>query len=123
MCSEYPSHNQHPINHHKLATIDPDTSRRLPRIFLNCILGVAAAHMAAKKQGHCRISRLALETKVSVFEGMSNAFQHAQHQRADVLYACITLMFIMEVRMSYVRLKSTHQMLLARSPALTLRQL
>jgi hypothetical protein len=81
--------------------MSPDAVRGLPRIFLNCILGVAAVYMAVRNPGNCRIERLALETKVSVFEGMSNAFQHAQHHRADVLYACITLMFIMEVRMFF----------------------
>jgi hypothetical protein len=121
MRSDYPSRNQHPINHRRLATISPDASRRLPRIFLNCILGVTALHMAARNPGSFRISQLALKTKVCVFEGMSNAFQQAQHQRADVLYACITLMFVMEVRMSHVRLESAPQILLARSPPLTLR--
>jgi NADH:ubiquinone oxidoreductase subunit 3 (subunit A) len=100
ICSNYPTRNQHPVTHRRLATVTPDAVRELPRIFLNCILGVAAAHMAVRTPGNRSASQLALETKVSVFECMSVAFQQAHQQRADVLYACILLMFNMEVRMS-----------------------
>jgi hypothetical protein len=100
ICSNYPTRNQHPVTHRRLATVTPDAVRELPRIFLNCILGVAAAHMAVRTPGNRSASQLALETKVSVFECMSISFQQAHQQRADVLYACILLMFNMEVRMS-----------------------
>jgi hypothetical protein len=97
ICSTYPERNQHPVTHRRLATVTPDAVRELPRIFLNCILGVAAVHMAVRDPGNRSASQLALETKVGVFECMSIAFQQAHDQRADVLYACILLMFNMEV--------------------------
>jgi hypothetical protein len=99
LCSEFPKYNQHPITHRKLATISPDAARKLPRIFLNCILGVSAVHMAVRNPGNGATSQLALETKVGVFEVMNIAFQQPYHHRADVLYGCILLMFVMEVRM------------------------
>jgi hypothetical protein len=97
ICSTYPERNHHPVTHRRLNIVTPDAVRELPRIFLNCILGVAAVHMAVRDPGNRSASQLALETKVSVFECMSIAFQQAHHQRADVLYACILLMFNMEV--------------------------
>jgi hypothetical protein len=102
LCSEFPRYNQHPVTHRKLATISPDAARELPRIFLNCILGVSAVNMAVRNPGNGATSQLALETKVGVFEVMNIAFKQPYHHRADVLYGCILLMFVMEVRMQQI---------------------
>jgi hypothetical protein len=88
----------HPIILTQLAEISPRAARELPRDLLNCILGTTAVHLAVRNPDDPAIVRLALEVKVGLFEGINNAFQQPQHQRADVLFVCITLMFAMDVR-------------------------
>jgi hypothetical protein len=58
--------------------------------------------MAVRNPGNGATSQLALETKVGVFEVMNIAFKQPYHHRADVLYGCILLMFVMEVRMQQI---------------------
>lgn len=72
-------------------------AQSLPRDFLNCILGVAAVHLAVRNPGNRPIQNLALEAKVGLFEGINAAFQQPQRQRADVLLACTTAMLAMDV--------------------------
>jgi N-acetyl-gamma-glutamylphosphate reductase len=88
---------RHPIVVRKMAEITPQTAQLLPRDFLNAILSVAAVHMAVRNPANRSIGRLALEIKNRFFEGINNAVQQPQHQRADVLIVCITLLFAMEV--------------------------
>jgi hypothetical protein len=75
----------------------PRAAQELPRDILNCILGTAAVHMAVRNPGNQAIGQLALEMKVSLFEGINNAFQNSQHRRADILFVCTTLMYAMDV--------------------------
>lgn len=97
ICAEIPGSKDLPITLHKVAAISPDIAQSLPRDFLNCILGTAAVHMAARNPGNRSIERMALEAKVCLFESISAAFQQPEHQRADVLFACTTLMFAMDI--------------------------
>jgi hypothetical protein len=81
-----------------MAPITPRVAQTLPRNLLNCLLGNAAVHMALRHPGNPSVERLVLEAKVSLFEGISSAFQQPHQQRADVLFTCTTLMFAMDVR-------------------------
>jgi hypothetical protein len=94
---EQPQSYHLPISLQRIAPISPEMARQLPRDISNCILGVAAVHMAWQNPGNRSIERLALETKVRVFQSINGLFEHPEHQRADVLYTCITLMFAMDV--------------------------
>jgi hypothetical protein len=76
----------------------------LPREILNCILGVAAVHMAARNPANRAMERIALETKVSLFQGINRLFQESQHQRVDVLFCCMSLMFAMDVSSMLLKL-------------------
>jgi hypothetical protein len=64
--------------------------------------------MAVRNPSNQAIGRLALEMKVSLFEGVNNAFQNPQSRRADVLFVCTTLMYAMDVcshlDVSYIKL-------------------
>ncbi|KAF2826500.1 hypothetical protein CC86DRAFT_406762 [Ophiobolus disseminans] len=99
---------QVPVTIRKIALISPQVAKALPRDFLNCVLGTAAVHMAERNPGNRQIQNLALEAKVFLFEGINAAFQQPQRQRADVLFACTTLMFAMDIIEHGVGRWSTH---------------
>jgi hypothetical protein len=107
ICAEQPASELHLIAFHKMASISPYATQGLPREFLNCILGISAVHYAVRNPNNHMVRRLALEMKVSLFEGINNAFQQPQRQRADVLFACTTLMFAMDVRIHTMRVSNT----------------
>lgn len=106
MCAEHVTANRHPNSFNKLTAITPQVARELPRVFLNGILSTAAVHMLVRNRDNRSIARLVLEMKSQLFEGINKAFKEPQHQRADVLFACITVMFAMEVSFHV----STYQM-------------
>ncbi|CAO2648291.1 Nn.00g075580.m01.CDS01 [Neocucurbitaria sp. VM-36] len=80
----------------QIARLSPEAVQNLPRDVLNCILGTAAVHMAVRHPGNRPMQRLALETKVTLFQGINRLFQHPQSQRADLLLCYIALMFAMD---------------------------
>jgi hypothetical protein len=98
MCADTVGVRQHPIVVPALATITPQVAQSLPRDILNAILSIAAVHMSVRNPGNRSIGRLTLEMKSRFFEGMNNAVQQPQQQRADVLFICIALLSAMEVR-------------------------
>jgi hypothetical protein len=108
LCAEHSGREGHLIILPSLATISPRAAQELPRDVLNCILGTAAVHMAVRNPGNQAIARLALETKVNLFEGINSTFREAQNQRADVLFVCTMLMYAMDVCshvvVSYIKL-------------------
>ena len=69
----------------------------LPREILNCILGIAAVHMAACDPGNRALERTALEAKVAMFERITHLFYEPQYQRVDLLLCCMSLVFAMDV--------------------------
>lgn len=83
-----------------LAPLTPEAVQKLPRDLLNCILGIAAVHLAARHPGNRQIERVALETKVGLFQGINRLFQGPKDQGADLLFCCIALMFAMDVSMT-----------------------
>lgn len=89
--------NSSPIQTQKLAQISPEVAKGLPRDIMNCLLGIAVVHMAVRSPSDRQIERLALETKVNIFQSVHDLFQHPQKQRADVLLTCINLLFAMDV--------------------------
>jgi hypothetical protein len=97
MCAGHGGSEQCRITGRRLAPLSSENVKRLPRDILNAILGNAAMHMVARNPGNSSIERLALETKVALFQSMSRLFQHPLDQRPDVLFCCITLLFAMDV--------------------------
>jgi hypothetical protein len=97
MCVEHVKPSRHPNLFPHLTAITPQATRELPRVFLNGILSTAAVHMLVRNRNNRSIVRLVLEMKSKLFEGINKAFKEPQHHRADVLFACITVMFAMEV--------------------------
>lgn len=97
MCAEHAKPARHPILLPRAAPITPQAARELPRVFLNGLLSTAAVHMLVRNRDNRSIARLVLEMKSKLFEGITRAFKEPQNQRADVLFACISAMFCMEV--------------------------
>ncbi|KAH7073583.1 hypothetical protein BKA63DRAFT_36278 [Paraphoma chrysanthemicola] len=97
MCAVTPRSRNSLITIPKIAAITPRVAQNLPRNLLNCILGNAAVHMALRHPGNSSVEQLTLEAKVSLFEGISSAFQQPHQQRADILFTCTTLMFAMDI--------------------------
>lgn len=104
MCAKHVEAAEHPLASDRLARLTPQIARSLPKDFLNCIIGISAIHMSIRHPGNSAVTRLALEMKNELFEGINNAFLQPHMQRADVLFICIALMFAMEVCIHYLRL-------------------
>jgi len=108
ICTGHSDSGQIPITLRRIAPLSPDIVQTLPPDFLNCVLGISAVHMAGRNSGNRQIQNLALEAKVKLFEGINSAFQQPQRQRADVLFACTTLMFAMDVGESHILAEALH---------------
>ncbi|KAF2688724.1 hypothetical protein K458DRAFT_151697 [Lentithecium fluviatile CBS 122367] len=87
------------INQH-IAPLSHETAQRLPRSIVNCILGIAAVHMASRNPGNRALERLALETKVNVFQSHNRLLQMPQDQiehQPDVVICSGILIFAMDL--------------------------
>jgi hypothetical protein len=83
-----------------IAPLSPEMAEKLPRIIVNSILGIAAVHMAARNPGNRALERLALETKVNVFQNHNRLLQMSKNQaehRPDVVICSGILIFAMDV--------------------------
>lgn len=74
MCADFPDSQASLITLPHVAVITPQVAQSLPRNFLNCVLGTAAVHMAARSPGNRSVERFALEIKVRLFESINTAF-------------------------------------------------
>lgn len=86
-----------PVDRH-IAQISHEVAQRLPRTIVDCILGIAAVHMASRNPGNKMLERLALETKVKVFQSHNRLLQTPHLQVSpDVVIATGILIFAMDV--------------------------
>ncbi|KAF1829054.1 hypothetical protein BDW02DRAFT_185015 [Decorospora gaudefroyi] len=81
----------------KIAPLTSESLRSLPSEIVSCILGISAVHMATRDPGNRATERIALETKVNLFERIKSLFQEPQNQRVDVLLCCMSLIFAMDL--------------------------
>lgn len=102
MCARHAEAPEHPLASDRLAQLTPQIARALPKDFLNCIVGISAIHMSIRHPDNSAVTRLALEMKNELFEGINTAFLQPQAQQADVLFICIALMFAMEVCIQFL---------------------
>lgn len=83
-----------------IAKLSQDMVQRLPRSIVNCILGIAAVHMASRNPGNRTLEHLALETKVNVFQSHNRLLQMPQQRfdhQPDVVICSGILIFAMDV--------------------------
>lgn len=103
MCSEHITRDENNFIDRKCAPLSLETARKLPKSVVDCILGIAAVHQASRNPGNLSLERLALETKVNVFQNHNRLLQMPQQrleQRPDVVICCGILIFAMDVRNS-----------------------
>lgn len=101
ICSEMITMGESNFIDRRIAPLTQETAQRLPRSIVNCILGIAAVHMASRNPGHRALERLALETKVNVFQSHNYLLQTPQSQldqQPDVIICSGILIFAMDVR-------------------------
>ena len=87
----------HLINR-SVACLSFDVMQRLPKELLDCILALAAVHMASHNPGNRQLETLALEAKVDVFQGFNRILHNPGLQSPDVVVSCAILVFAMHVR-------------------------
>lgn len=100
ICAERITVEQTKFIDRRLAPLSHETAQRLPRTIVNCILGIAAVHMASRNPGNRALERLALETKVNVFQSHNSLLQASHHQadqQPDVVICSGILIFAMDV--------------------------
>jgi hypothetical protein len=80
--------------------ISAQVAQKLPKTIINCILGISAVHMASRHPEDRDMERLALETKVNVFQSYNRLMQISQEQdcvQPDVVICSGILIFAMDV--------------------------
>jgi hypothetical protein len=84
----------------RIIPMSHELAQKLPKSIIDCILGIAAVHMAVRNPGNAALERLALETKVNVLQN-HNRRLHMPHdqaeQRPDVLISSGLLIYAMDV--------------------------
>lgn len=98
MCAETVTFEQTNFIQREISQLSPEHMQKLPRVLVNCILGVAAVHRASRQPGNRPVERLALEAKVKVFQCFNQLLQSSHNQQPDVIVATSTLVFAMDVR-------------------------
>lgn len=88
------------IQPQRISRLLPQMAQQMPREIVHCVLSIAAVQLAARNPGNGHYERLALETKVTMFQGINQLFQNPRSQRPDVLYTCILLMFAIDVSLA-----------------------
>lgn len=84
----------------EIPQITPKHAQLLPKSIFNALLGIAAVHMASRNPSNAALERLALETKVNIFQSHNRLLSMAQNQldhRPDVVISCGILIFAMDV--------------------------
>ncbi|KAF2729876.1 hypothetical protein EJ04DRAFT_58091 [Polyplosphaeria fusca] len=97
MCAEHVTFEESKFITRSIAPLTMDVIEKLPRDIVNCILGIAAVHMASRHPGNRPLERLALETKASVFHSFNNRLQSPHNQHPDVIVCCGILIFAMDL--------------------------
>jgi len=100
ICREKVTREETKFIDRSIATITQENAQKLPKSIVNCILGVTAVHMASRQPGNRALERLALETKVNVFQSHNQLLRLPQtkiDQRPDVVICCSILIFAMDV--------------------------
>ncbi|KAJ4289820.1 hypothetical protein N0V90_011151 [Kalmusia sp. IMI 367209] len=100
ICSERVSRKETKFIERSIAPLNQEYARQLPRSIVNCLLGISAVHMASRNPGNTSFERLALETKVNVFQSHNQLLRMPQSQldqRPDVVISCGILIFAMDL--------------------------
>ncbi|KAF2002571.1 hypothetical protein P154DRAFT_618624 [Amniculicola lignicola CBS 123094] len=97
ICRERVTFEQTKFISRSIATLTPEAIQRLPKDLLNCILGVAAVHMASRQPENKALERMALETKGKIFQCFNYLLQNPAEQQPDVIICCGLLIFAMDV--------------------------
>ncbi|KAF2471193.1 uncharacterized protein BDR25DRAFT_313817 [Lindgomyces ingoldianus] len=97
MCSETVTFEQTKFINRAIAPLSFDLIQKLPKDIVNCILGNAAVHMASRQPENMQLERLALETKVNVFQSFNRLLQSPQNQQPDVIICCGILIYAMDL--------------------------
>ncbi|ORY07136.1 hypothetical protein BCR34DRAFT_28320 [Clohesyomyces aquaticus] len=95
--SEFVTFQQTRFINRAIAPLSIEIMNKLPRDMVNCILGNAAVHMASRQPENPELERLALETKVNVFQSFNRLLQSPQNQDPDVIICCGILIYAMDV--------------------------
>ena len=100
ICAERITSEEPKFIDRSIAPLSHDMIQRLPRSIVNCILGIAAVHMASRNPGNRVMERLALETKENVFQSHNRLLQTPHYQadhQPDVVICSGILIFAMDV--------------------------
>lgn len=84
----------------RIAPLTPGYVQQLPKSVVNCLLGIAAVHMASRNLEDRDIERVALKAKVNILECHNQLLRVPKNllgQRPDILIACGVLIFAMDV--------------------------
>ena len=106
ICSELVTRKETKFIDRSIAPLNQEYAQQLPKSIVNCLLGIAAVHMASRNPGSVSLERLALETKANVFQSHNQLLRMPQSQldqRPDVVISCGILIFAMDVRCSCQR--------------------
>jgi hypothetical protein len=98
MCAEHVTFQQTNFIAREIVPLSLELIEKLPRDLVNCILGNAAVHMASRQPGNRQLERLALETKVNIFQSFNRLLHSPQNQQPDVIICCGMLIFAIDVR-------------------------
>lgn len=97
MCAETVTFEESKFINRMIAPLSREMMKKLPRVVVNGILGNAAVHMASRQPGNASLERLALETKVKVFQSFNGLLQCSHDQQPDVIITASALVFAMDV--------------------------
>jgi hypothetical protein len=101
ICAEKVTFEESKFIDRTIAPLSPERLEKLPRVVINGILGNAAVHMASRQPESSSLERLALSTKVTVFQGFNQLLQGSQKQQPDVVMCVSALTFAMDVSITY----------------------
>ncbi|KAH7125566.1 hypothetical protein B0J11DRAFT_308980 [Dendryphion nanum] len=81
----------------EIAPLSFEIMHKLPRDVVNCVLGIAAVHKASRSPSNRSLERLALESKVNVFQSFNRLLQSANNSQADLIVVGGLLIFAMDL--------------------------
>ncbi|KAF1961084.1 hypothetical protein CC80DRAFT_229743 [Byssothecium circinans] len=100
ICAERITIKETKVIDRQLAPLSHGVTQKLPRSIVNCILGIAAVHMASRHPGNRAWERLALETKVNIFQSYNRSMKSAENHtdlQPDVVICTGILIFAMDL--------------------------